>query len=53
MRLLLPFIYRVDPYFENLIEICSTNEITKTGVYIPKKHNKKLYSLFEKEMYFF
>ena len=28
--------------------MCSTNEITKTDVYIQKEHEKNLYSFFEK-----
>ena len=32
----LPFPYKVDPYFVNLTDMCSTKEITKTGIYIQR-----------------
>ena len=44
VSLLLPFVYQVDPYFVRSIDMCSTNKITKTGIYIQKKH-KKIYLL--------
>ena len=34
MGLLLPIVYQVDPYFVNLVDMCSTNDIAKTGIYI-------------------
>ena len=50
--LLLPFVYQVDRYFLNPIDMSSTNEITKTGIYIQKEHYKKLYSFFENICFF-
>ena len=38
LSLLLSFIHQADPYFVNSVDMCSTNEITKTGVYIQKEH---------------
>ena len=52
VSLWLPFVYQVDPYFVNSIDLCRTNEIIKTGIYI-KKSMEKLYSFFEKVMLFF
>ena len=52
MGLLLPFVYQVDRYFLNPIDMSSTNEITKTGIYIQKEHYKKLYSFFENICFF-
>ena len=43
VSLLLPFVYQIDPYFVNSIDICSSNEITKTGIYNQKGHNIYIY----------
>ena len=47
VSLQLPFVHQVDPCFVNSIDMCSTNKITKIGVFI-KKSIEKLYSFFEK-----
>ena len=53
VSILLPFVYQVDPYFVKSIDMCSTNEKTKTGIYIQKKALKN-YSLSLKSFgYFF
>ena len=41
MGLLLPIVYQVDPYFLNSVDMCSTNDIAKTGIYIFQKSIKK------------
>ena len=43
VSLWLPFVYQVDPYFVNSIDMCNTNEIIKTGIYIQKKHEKIIF----------
>ena len=48
MSLLLPFVYQVDPYIVNSVDMCSANEINPRPVYIFRKSIKKLYSFFEK-----
>ena len=57
VSLLLPFVYQIDPYYVNSIDICSSNEITKTGIYNQKRHNIYIYiyiySFFEKVWLFF
>ena len=52
VSLLLPFVYQVDPYFVNSIDMCSMDEITKIYVF-KKSTEKKLYSSFEKVWLFF
>ena len=43
--LLLLFVYQVDPYFVNSIDMCSTNEITKSGIYTKKSIKNHILSL--------
>ena len=37
VSLLLPFVYQVDSYFLNSIDMCNANEITKTGYIYSKR----------------
>ena len=52
VSLLLPFVYQVEPYFMNSIDICSTNQITETGIYIQKKSIKKIFFLWKGYFFF-
>ena len=47
VSLLLPFVYQVDPYFVNSIDMCNTNEIKKTSIYIQIQHKKILFFLWK------
>ena len=41
------FAYQVNPYFLNSIGMCSTTELTKTGIYIQKEHKKIIFFLWK------
>ena len=43
--LLQPFVYQVD--FVNSVDMCSTNEVTKTGYTFKKCKKKKIFLVFE------
>ena len=45
VSVLLPFVYQVDPYFVNSVDMCSTNEITKSGLYTKKSIKNHILSL--------